>query len=405
MPNLAINGGPRLRKKDFTPWTQYTEEDQKGLITTYESGIWGTNGEQNQRFCEEFAKFSKVKHCITVANGTVSIELIMQGLGIGRGDEVIVPPYTFIATVSSLIYAGATPVFADIDPETYNLSPESAEKAITSKTKAILPVYVGGRPPEMDKLEVICEKYGLYLIGDAAQAVGGEYDGKGMAQFGIAHSISCQNFKNLTSGEGGIILTDSDELYETITKILNLGRGSDGAYSAIGRQSGMSEWQASILRTQLKKLPEQITRRMENAAYLDERLAKLDFVETLKKDDKITRNSYHLYLLSLKEEKLQGASRDTFLKALAAEGIPLTAGYMPVYTFPCVASAYAEKCTGSRINTVPDCPVTERKARHEGCWLIHQILLGERSDMDDIVKGLIKVYENLDELQKEGTQA
>ncbi len=404
MPNLAINGGSKLREKEFTPWTQYTEEDQNGLFATYDSGKWGPKGEQNQRFCEEFAAYTKAKHVITVANGTVSIELIMHGLGIGRGDEVIVPPYTFIATISSLIYAGVTPVFADIDPETYNLSPESAEKAITARTRAIMPVYVGGRPPEMDKFESICQKYGLHLIGDAAQAVGSEYDGKGMADFGIAHSISCQNSKNLTSGEGGIILTNSDELYENITKILNMGQGADGTYSIIGCQNGMSEWQASMLRTQLKKLPEQIARRMENAAYLDEQLAQLDFVKPLKKDEKITRNSYHLYLLSLEEEKLQGVSRDTFLKALYAEGIPLTAGYMPVYTFPCVDGTYAEKCTGNRINVTPDCPVTERKARHEGCWLIHQVLLGERSDMDDIVNGLIKVYSNLDEL-KGGAQA
>ena len=404
MPNLAINGGPKLREKDFTPWTQYTEEDQKGLLATYESGKWGYGGEQNQKFCEEFAAYTKAKHVITCANGTVSIELIMQGLGIGRGDEVIVPPYTFIASISSLIYVGVTPVFADIDPETYNLSPEAAEAAITPRTKAIMPVYIGGRPPEMDKFEALCEKYGLYLIGDAAQAVGSEYAGRGMADFGIAHSISCQNSKNLTSGEGGIILTNNDELYENITRILNMGKGHEGTYTTIGCADGMSEWQASMLRTQLQKLPEQIARRMENAAYLDEQLAKLDFVEPLKKDEKIIRNSYHLYVLTLKEEMLQGVSRDAFLKALNAEGIPLTAGYMPLYTFPCVDGTYAEKCIGSRINVAPECPVTERKARHEGCWLIHQTLLGNRSDMDDIVNGLIKVYNNLDEL-KGGAQA
>lgn len=404
MPNLAIKGGPKLREKEFTPWTQYTEEDKNGLIATYASGRWGYGGEQNQKFCEEFVAYTKAKHVITVANGTVSIELIMQGLGIGRGDEVIVPPYTFIASISSLIYAGITPVFADIDPETYNLSPESAEQVITPRTKAIMPVYVGGRPPEMDKFQNICEKYGLYLIGDAAQAVGSEYAGKGMADFGIAHSISCQNSKNLTSGEGGIILTNDDELYKNITTILNLGQDASGSYVRLGSQNTMSEWQASMLRSQLKKLPGEIERRMENAAYLDQQLAKLDFVEPLKIDEKITRNSYHLYLLSLKEEKLEGVSRDTFLKALNAEGIPLTAGYMPVYTFPCVDGAYAEKCTGGRINTVPECPVTELKARHEGCWLIHQVLLGDRSDMDDIVNGLLKVYNNLDEL-KGGAEA
>lgn len=399
MAKLCINGGSKLRQNDFQKWTIATQKESEILSHIYDSGKWGVGGEQNGKFRDEFARYSGVKHCITVANGTVSIELILRGLGLGRGDEVIVTPYTFIASISALIYAGVTPVFADIDMETYNLSPESAERAITPRTKAIMPVYVGGRPAELDKFVELCKKYNLYLIGDAAQAVGSEYGGMGVGAYGIASSISCQNTKNLTCGEGGIILTNNDELYENISLILSMGKASDGRYITVGMNDGMSEWQAGILNTQLENLPEQICRRMENAAYLDSRLSELDFVSALKNDPMITKNSYHLYIVSLHEKMLKGVSRQRFIEALNAEGIPLSAGYAPVYDFPCISGQYAVKCIEGPVDTSPDTPIADYLARHEGCWLYHSILLGSQNDMDDIANGFIKVYENIDELR------
>lgn len=398
MEQLAILGGSALRTNPFPSWTETTPADLQGLINTYESGQWGPDGSRNRAFQQAFAAYSGVKHCLTVANGTVSIELILRALGIGRGDEVIVPPYTFIASISALIYAGVTPVFADIEPDTFLLSPGSAEKAITPRTKAIMPVYVGGRPADLDAFEALCKKYNLYLIGDAAQAVGSEFNGKGIGNYGIASSISCQNSKNLTCGEGGIILTNDDDLYLRMSQMLAGGLDAAGGYSCLGLANGMSEFQASVLMTQLFSLPAQISRRMENAAYLNKRLAELPFVRVLKEDPRITRNSCHLYLMALREDSLRGISRHTFLQAVAAEGIPFAAGYMPIYDFPCIRGSYAERCVGSKINIMPNTPVTERIARHEGCWLYHAVLLGSRSDMDDIVNALIKVYDNLDAL-------
>lgn len=396
---LRIKGGAPIREKGFPAWPVGGPDDLNNLLGVYDSGEWGLDGEQHRRFKADFARYSKVRHCIPVANGTVSIELILRGLGIGRGDEVIVTPYTFIASISALIYVGATPVFADIDRETYNLSPESAEKAITPRTKAIMPVYVGGRPAELDAFTALCDRYGLFLIGDGAQAVGSEYAGKAIGQYGIATSISCQNSKNLTCGEGGIILTDNDELHDRIEQILRLGKSDDGSYGTVGLNDGMSEWQAAILNTQLPGLTEQITRRMENAAYLDNALSQLPFVSTLKRDARITRNSYHLYLLSLHEDRLNGISRQTFLDALNAEGIPIAPGYAPVYDFPCLSNSYTQKCIGGAINTTPDTPVADYLAKHEGCWFYHAVLLGDRRDMEDIVDGFVKVYENMDELR------
>lgn len=399
MENLAIKGGSAVRTKPFPAWTISTPVDEQGLIDTYSSNAWGAKGEKNRIFRQTFAEYAGVKHCLTVANGTVSIELILRALGIGRGDEVIVPPYTFIASISALIYAGVTPVFADIDKETFLLSPESAEKAITPRTKAIMPVYVGGRPADLDAFEALCKKYNLYLIGDAAQGVGSEFNGKGIGNYGIATSISCQHSKNLSSGEGGLILTNDDGFHARLLQILDGGRDEQGQYSYVGLDNGMSEFQASILSTQLKALPDQITKRMENAAYLDEQLAKLEFAYPLKADPRITRNSYHLYLFGLREECFKGISRNTFLSAVEAEGIEtLSGGYAPLYNFPCMTGPYTERCIGGRIHTTPDTPITELVSKHEGCWLYHSVLLGEREDMDDIIRALVKVYTHLDEL-------
>lgn len=399
MGNLAINGGSKITSKELPAWPVFSLEDRNNLLKTYESGSWGPGGSQSQRLEKSMAEFSKVKYCIPVANGTVSISLILRALGIGRGDEVIIPPFTFIATISSLIYAGVTPVFADIDPETTNLSPESAERAITPKTKAIMPVYIGGRPAEMEKFETLCKKHGLYLIGDAAQAIGSEYDGRGIGSYGIAASVSCQNTKNLTCGEGGLILTNDKDLNDKIRRMLSGGTDESGRIVSLGMAYGMSEWQASMLNSQLPKTADEIALRMENAAYLDEAISKLDFCSSLKKDPRITRNTYHIYTIMLHKKLLKGVSRETFLKALNAEGIPLSAGYTPMYDFPCIKGKYASSCLEAPVNIRPDTPVLEYASRHEICWLPQNALLGTRSDMDSVIRGLIKVYEHLDELK------
>lgn len=399
MAKLAINGGTPVRTKPFCGWTCYTEQDEKGLLETYYSDSWAPDGEKNRKFQREFAAFSGVKHCLTVANGTVSIELILRALGLGRGDEVIVPPYTFIASISALIYAGVTPVFADIDEETFQLSAAAAEKVITPRTRAIMPVYIGGRPADLDAFTALCEKYGLYLIGDAAQAVGAEYKGKGIGNYGIATSISCQNSKNLTCGEGGLVLTNDDGLYEKMVQILHGGLGADGSYSSLGLNNGMSEFQASMLCSQFAAFPEQVARRQANGELLDKLLADIDIVKTAPRDPKITRNAYHLYMFRIDPEKLQGISREVIIKALNAEGIGCGPGYVPVYTFPCMQGDYIRKCIGGDINVKPDAPNVERISYETGCWIYQNMMLSDREAMEDIAAALRKISENLDELR------
>lgn len=403
MGKLAITGGDKtFAGGGYTKWPVFDQSEKDALAAVLKQKAQGKNGAAAARFEKRFAAYNGTKHCILCANGTVSIELILRGLGIGRGDEVIVPPYTFIATVSSIIFAGATPVFADIEPDTYILSAESVKKKITSRTKAVMPVYVGGRPADLDAFIKLAADTGLYLIGDAAQAAGSEWRGKSIGSYGIAASFSCQNSKNLTCGEGGIITTNSDALAGNIRAMLSGGKGADGKYTHIGVNHNISEWQAAILDSQMNRLDGQIARRMENAAYLDGLLAQIPCVAPLKADKRITKDSYHLYFIRILEDKLNGVSRDRFIQAVQAEGFDLCAGYMPVYGFSCLSSGYAVNTIGGKINLSPGTATADRIAGHEASWLYHSLLLNDKPVIKAIAGAFKKVYENLNELKREG---
>lgn len=313
---LAINGGKPACDTSFFGWPHSDENDEAILKEIYESNEYGIFGNQSKTFAKRFAELNDAKYCLPVSNGTVSLELIMRGLGIGRGDEVIIQGYTFMATLSAIIYVGATPVFCDIDSDTYSMSVESVRKKITPRTKAIIPVYVSGRPADLDKLLDLAEEKGVYLIGDAAQAVGAQWKGKGIGSIGIAASFSFQNSKNLTCGEGGAITTNSDELYNNIYAILNGGCMKPDSYTHVGLDNNISEWQAGILNTQLDKLPEQLEKRIENAEYLDSLMSQFDFVSPLAKDDRITKNAYHFYTVRIHEEKLKRNNTSTVHKCI-----------------------------------------------------------------------------------------
>ncbi len=395
---LAIHGGTPLKTNTFPGWPQTTETDRQSLIQTIRSGNW-SSGEKRAAFEKRFAADCGVKHCFAVANGTVSLELILRGFGIGYGDEVILPPYTFVATLSSVIFAGATPVFADIDPATFNISPDGVREKITDKTRAIVAVAVGGCPPDLDALAVIAKQHNVKLIVDAAQGVGAVWNGVSLCALGDAASISCQNSKNLTCGEGGIITTNDDALASAISTMLAGGQ-KDGSFVSVGQDHTISEFQASVLLSQYEKLQEEMYLREKNAAYLAGRLRALDFVDAAAYDDRITHHAYHLFVVRFRAEKLaeRGVHRDQLLAAIQAEGVPLVVGYMPLYTFPCVTSDYTERQIGAKIDTsvLPNC---ERASYEEGCWLYQACLLGTRQDMDDIADAIIKVWEHADELR------
>jgi len=229
--------------------------------------------------------------------------------------------------------------------------------------------------------------------------VGAEYNGKGIGNYGIATSISCQNSKNLTCGEGGLVLTNDDALYEKMVNILSGGKDALGSYSGLGLLNGMSEFQASMLCTQFDAFPAQIARRQANGERLDQLLADIDIVLPAPQDPRITRNAFHLYLIRINREKLQGISRETLLKALQAEGIDCIPGYLPVYTFPCLKGDYIRKCIGSDIDVNPQTPAADRICYETGFWFLQNMMLSEPEAMEEIAAALRKISENLDELR------
>lgn len=411
MAKLALRGGMPVREKPFPRWPVFDENELEGLKKVLESGVWGVGGVWKRRFEEEFAAYQDARYGVAVTSGTAALEVSLRAVGVGCGDEVIVPPYTFMATVTAVLYVNAIPVFADIDPETYTLDPRSVESVVSEKTKAIIPVHIGGRPADMDSLTSIARRYGLRIVEDACQAWGSEWRGRRVGAIGDIGAFSFQSSKNITSGEGGIAVTNDEDLYVKAWSLHNCGRIPGGAWyehRLPGTNYRMTEFQAAILLAQLERYDSHIERRMDNARYLDSKLSKIDGLKPLKKDERVTRNAYHLYILRFNPEAFGGISKFELAKAMEAEGIPVKVGYSkPIYREPYLK--YFEKCPlscpyyGKPVDySRLKLPAAEKACYTEGLWLPQYVLLGSREDMDDVVAAFEKVKDNVDEVKASG---
>lgn len=405
MSKLALKGGKPSKTELFPQWPRYDQRESVALDRVLKSGVWGTLGNEVDKFVKKYSTYQHADYGVAVTNGTVTLEIILRALEIGNGDEVIVPPYTFNATAAAVILMGATPVFADIEDDTLNIDPESIEKAITSRTKAIIPVHVGGRVCDMDRIMEIAQKHKLFVIEDCAHAHGSEWNSRRVGSIGHAGSFSFQASKNLTSGEGGFITTNDTGIYEKCWSIHHCGRDMHKlvwyAHPYIGTNARMTEWQAAILNTQLERLDEQIAKRTDNADYLTSRLKEIPCLELLKPDKRITRNSYHVFIFKYKSENCKGLDRELFLKAMNAEGIPCTPGYICLYKQLLFNLPQFKRNTGSNINYGElYLENAERVCEKEGIFITQNILLADKKDMDLIAQAIIKVYENADDLLK-----
>lgn len=399
MSKPAILGGkPILQTRpEFLRWPTGGDLEKEALVRTLRSGVWGTLGAENAAFSRRYADYCGVKHALAVLNGTVSLELIFRALGIGYGDEVIVPPYTFTASVHAIVMAGAMPVFADIDPNTYTICPESVKSKITGRTRAILGVHLGGRPFDADALGKIASEHGLYLIEDAAHAHGSEWRGRRAGSLGVAGSFSFQASKNISCGEGGAITTNDTALYERLWGMHHNGRAfGDGGYNhpLLGTDARLAEWQCAVLCARMERIDRDIELRMHNAHRLDEALGKLPYIEVMAQDPRITRNALHLYVFKYKAQALGGLSRDMFIRAVEAENVCMPAtGYCdPIYDMEMLYTDDFNRMTGRKFeNPKATLPNNERAAHEEGCWLYHSSLLGTDADTDRIVEAFERV--------------
>ncbi|NLG50152.1 MAG: DegT/DnrJ/EryC1/StrS family aminotransferase [Chloroflexi bacterium] len=406
---LALHGGSRVRNTPFPSWPVYGEAEEKALLDVLHSGKWGRlDGSQVAAFEQEFATYQGAQYGIAVVNGSVALWVALMAAGIQAGDEVIVPPYTFQATAVSVIEANAVPVFVDVHPDSYCLDPDLIEDAITERTRAIIPVHFAGQAADMDAILAIARKYELVVIEDAAHAHGARYKDQGLGAIGDMGAFSFQSSKNLTSGEGGIVLTNSD-LYERLVRsVHNCGRLPEGEWYShyiMGSNFRMTEFQGALLRAQMTRLEEQTRIRDANGLYLNAKLAEIPGILPFPRGQGETRHSYHLYMFRYNAAEFDGVPRERFLEALRAEGVPCSPGYgLPLYRQPLFEQLAFGPFTGYR-QTVPNldyskvsCPVTERACREEAVWLTQPMLLGTQADMDDIVEAVAKVYAHRQEL-------
>ena len=268
---LALHGGQPVRTQPWPSWPQWDETERDGLLAVLQRGEWGGYDTAVTEFESAFAARHAAQFCVTTVNGTTTIETALRALDIGPGDEVIVPPYTFIATAASVRIVGATPVFADVDLETWNLSTPAVEAAVSDRTKAVIPVHFGGLPVDFDSLLPLARKHNLFVIEDAAHAHGSSWNGQPVGALGVAGSFSFQASKNLTAGEGGALLTNDPALAERMWSIANCGRSPDGhgyEHPNLGTNLRLSGWQAAVLSAGLTRLDDQLQRRMNNARRL-----------------------------------------------------------------------------------------------------------------------------------------
>ena len=400
MAELAINGGKALRTEAYPVWPFFDDNEKKAILDVLESRQWGTIGPQSQGFEKDFADYLGVKRVQTVSNGTVSLEIILRALGIGPGDEVIIPPYTFIATATAVLMVGAVPVFADIDPVSNNMDPLKAEAVITPRTKAIIPVHIAGVPADMDAFTALAEKHNLALIEDAAQAHGSEWRGRKVGSIGRAGSFSFQLSKNMSAGEGGAAVTNDEALAEMVWSIHHIGRKKDGLWYGHYYLSGnyrITDWQAAILRVQLGRLEDQIEIREKNVSHLNDVLGGIDGIETFIRDPRATKVTHHLYMFRYQADSFAGISKDRFVQALTAEGIPAHTGYTPIQKQPLFKTKEVLRITSGKDYSAVELPAAD-KACEETVWITQNVLLGSEKDMDDIKAAIVKVQNNAGEL-------
>ena len=412
----AILGGQKLRTKEWPQWPIWDPAtDEELVIKVLRSGKWSRSKVASE-FEKKYAEMMGAKRCLAVVNGTNALIAALVQMGIGGGDEVLVPPYTFIATVAAILQTGAMPIFTDTDPETFQIDPNKIEAKITPRTRAILPVHILGLPADMIKIMAIARKHKLVVVEDACQAWLAEIDHKKVGTFGNAGCFSFQNSKNLPIGEGGAIVSDDEEFMDRCTSYHSYGNSYGtlaeklGSGTVIpGTKLKITEYQAAIGLAQLKRLEEQTTKRSENAAYLRAQIKSIPGILPYKLTDKVTRAAFHLFPFRYKQEEFKGLTRGEFLNALNAEGIPCDGGYTTLNKMSFLKNVLqtknyqlmypAEMLDYNKYMERNQCPANDLLCE-EAVWFGQNMLLTENSDMDDIAASIERIYKNADKIKK-----
>jgi dTDP-4-amino-4,6-dideoxygalactose transaminase len=410
---LAILGGEKLRKQDYPQWPIHDERDVEAVTRVVRSGQWGGYpypGPETAQFVKSFIEMQGGTYGVAMMNGTITMEVALRASGIGWGDEVIVPAYTFQATAAAPMAAGATPVLVDIDPNNYCIDPRAIEKAITSKTRAIIPVHLGAQMADMDAIMSIADKHNLIVIEDCAHAHGAKWNGKGSGTLGHFGSFSMQSSKILTGGEGGMLLCRTEKMALLATSIIDCGRPHDakGELYTMGANYRMSELHSALLNVGIERFPAQAAQRETMANYMDEALSEVPGVRVLPRDERHTTRSFYRYIFAIDPEAF-GATHEVVTAALDAEGIPCGSGYPPMHHYDLfqpqisklpAAHAFVERFNLAKMNL----PEAERAGERESVWLDECIFRADYRDVDDVIAGLKKVQTRLASDKKLGKQ-
>jgi dTDP-4-amino-4,6-dideoxygalactose transaminase len=410
---LAVKGGKPVRTMEWVRWPIWNADAEAPLLSVLRSGNWWRgSGNLCSEFEEKYAELIGAKRVVATASGTTALITALHVLGVDAGDEVIVSPYTFIATYNVVFDSKALPVFADTDQETFTINPHKIEERITDRTTAILPVHILGLPADMNRINAIAQEHELVVIEDACQAWLAEYGDKMCGTLGDLGCFSFQESKHIASGEGGAVVGSNDEVMDRCQAYHNCGRPYGASMRGMGRNpvrgsnKRMTQMQAVILMSQMKRARADADKRLENALYLDARLKEIPGIIPYKLSDGATRSAYHLYPFRYKEEQFDGLPRERFVAALRSEGIPCSEGYGQQYFDGLIEEAistrgYKRLFSEQRLNRyreeLHDLPDTDQLTR-EAVWFYQNMLLSEREDMDDIIHAIEKIYENRKQL-------
>jgi perosamine synthetase len=400
----ALLGGAPVRREPFPAWPVTDAREEQALVEVIRSGKWyRVDARQVDRFEAEYAKLTGSPHCLATANGTSALLTSLHALGVGPGDEVIVPPYTFVATINVVLLLHALPVFVDSDIETSQIDARKVAAAITPRTRAIVPVHLGGSAADLDAILEAARARGVSVVEDACQAHLAEWRGRKVGTYGKAGCFSFQASKNLNAGEGGAILTGDADLLEACYEFHNNSRGrrqrgASFSYRASGANLRMTEFQGALLLAQMSRLDEQAATRDRNAAYLTRLLSEIPGITPARMYEGCTRNAYHLYMLRYDPRAFAGLPRAGFLKALRAEGVPASGGYSPLNKEPFLEQAFAgrgyqaiySKAQLADLRERNQCPQNDRLCE-EAVWFTQTMLLGPREDMDQIAEAIRKI--------------
>ncbi|MDF2685314.1 MAG: Glutamine--scyllo-inositol transaminase [Clostridia bacterium] len=400
---LAAFGGKKAVTITPSPCPVYNEEEKAAIKDALNAEIWGTLGPQAMTFAQEFAEYCGAEHSVSVNNGSVGLEIILKGLEIGYGDEVILPAYAFNSTLSAVAVAGAIPVFADID-ENFNIDPNDVLNKINVKTKAVIAVHMGGYPADINMLLSICKKRGIFVIEDGSYAAGSSLNNKKVGSLADAAVFDFYTDENISSGEGGSITTNNDRIFKKVWEQHNSGRTYDdssefGGTVMCGTNARMAEFEAAILRCQLKRLDSQIQKRTESADKLCEYLKAFDFFTLRESNNNLNIiNSYNLFIIRYNKALFHKVTRSKLVEILQAEGVPVKAGNLPLYKNKMLQTDYFKKSTGSTIEYNNIKLEKTELLSEEALYIPGHVLLTGLDYIEQIAAAFDKVSKNIQHL-------